>query len=91
MRQTHIPSEYNVTVYFKPMGVPPYSTTETRSVSFTTEQDVFTLPKEELFKKAEQQILSNNIIDSFALKNHWEAFKIDISTPTEPPQSAQFI
>lgn len=73
------PSYYEITVWFKPDGIPRYNASEKRKVDFEVDEE---LSRSEYYKKGRTEVLNQGVIDSRGI-NYWEPYKVDIRIPEE--------
>lgn len=77
-----------MTVHFKPLGVPRYEASETRSVSFAVDGDPQAI---DLRRMGVEQAVEQGVLTPYAAANHWEAYDVDIQKPSPPDEAAEFI
>lgn len=81
---------HEVTVTFKPKGVPKYQATEVRTATFTV-QDAISMPRSELTELSKEALMSEQDMDADILRDYWEIWDYDIQTvgPTATPFTPQ--
>lgn len=74
----YTPPRYEITVWFKPDGIPRYKASEKRKVIFTAKND---LSRSEYYQRAEKEAINQGIINSHGME-YWEPYKVDIRVPS---------
>lgn len=82
------PRRRRVTVWFKPTDVPPYDASELRSVTFETVGEPC---RDDLFQRGCDEAVEQGIIGEYAVRKHWEPFKLKIQMPSQTDEAAEFI